>query len=95
MCKSKTEGGLGFRDLYAFNMAVLAKQGWRVFHHPSSLVARIFKARYFPNSSFWDTEAHASSSYCWQSIIKARNVLVRGSRWVVGDGRSISVWLDQ
>ncbi|KAM1798186.1 hypothetical protein ACFX12_032285 [Malus domestica] len=64
MCKPKAEGGLGFRDLYAFNMAVLSKQGWGVFHQPTSLVARVLKARYFPNSSFWDVEATGSASYC-------------------------------
>ena len=27
MCKSKLEGKMGFCDLYAFNLAMLAKQG--------------------------------------------------------------------
>ncbi|KAM1236381.1 hypothetical protein ACFX2I_037400 [Malus domestica] len=95
MCKPKAEGELGFRDLYAFNMVVLAKQGWRVFHHPSSLVAQVFKAQYFPNSSFWEAETPASSLYYWQSIIKAKEVLVCGSKWVVGNGWTIRVWLDK
>ena len=46
----KFEGGMGFRDLQAFNLAMLAKQGWRMMSHPSSSMARLYKARYFPNN---------------------------------------------
>ncbi|KAM2871279.1 hypothetical protein FF1_018936 [Malus domestica] len=70
-CKPKGECGLGFHDLYAFNMAVLAKPGWMVIHHPSSLIAQIFKARYFPISSFWEPKAPPSLSHCWESIVRA------------------------
>ncbi|KAL3520032.1 hypothetical protein ACH5RR_018181 [Cinchona calisaya] len=34
------------------------------------------------------------SIFFWRSIIKGRKVLMRGIRWRVGNGRSISVWED-
>ena len=38
----KEKGGLGFKDLEAFNIALLGKQLWRMITHPESLLARVF-----------------------------------------------------
>lgn len=43
---------MGFRDFYDFNIAMLAKQGWRFISKPDSLVSMLFKARYFPEQDF-------------------------------------------
>jgi hypothetical protein len=51
-CKQKNSGGMGFRDLGAFNEALLAKQGWRIMTEPLSLMASVLKAKYFPNNHF-------------------------------------------
>lgn len=47
MCLPRCNGGLGFRSLHGFNMVLLGRHIWKFIHQPSSLVARIFKAKYF------------------------------------------------
>ncbi|XP_012842424.1 PREDICTED: uncharacterized protein LOC105962657 [Erythranthe guttata] len=53
MCLSKGCGGLGFRNLDAFNPALLAKQVWHLLVSPDSLLGRIYKARYHPQSDIF------------------------------------------
>lgn len=39
----KAQGGMGFRTLRAFNLAILAKQGWKLLKEPGSLLHRCLK----------------------------------------------------
>ncbi|KAM0959600.1 hypothetical protein ACFX2I_024666 [Malus domestica] len=45
----KAEGDWVFQNLREFNIALFAKQCWRLIHDPNSLWARVLKDRYFPN----------------------------------------------
>jgi hypothetical protein len=94
-CKQKKRGGMGFRDLRAFNEALLAKQGWRILTEPHSLMAKTLKARYFPKCKFLQAKQGHRASYSWQSIQKASWILKRGCFWLVGNGQNIKIWEDK
>ncbi|KAA3463879.1 reverse transcriptase [Gossypium australe] len=91
LCRSKSEGGLGFCNMAQFNIAMLAKQGWRLLGNPTSLVSRVFKAKYFPTSYFLYSQLGNRNSYVWRSIWAARGILEKGLIWKVGTGTSISI----
>jgi len=81
--------------LETFNLALLAKQGWQILQNPESLVARIYKEKYFPHVSFLEDKLGRRHSYAWRSISQARNILEVGLVRRVGNGQKISVWKDK
>ena len=89
------KGGMGFRDLRAFNLALLAKQGWRMVQCKDSLLYKCFKARCFPRSSFLDAKVSPNCSYVWRSLMDAQPILLFGHCWRVGNGLSINVLKDR
>ena len=94
LCLQKKEGGMGFKDLANFNDALLAKQAWRLLHNKDSLFYRVFKMKFFPNCSFWEAQESSTGSHAWNSILKGRDVLIKGARWRIGCGEAISKWND-
>ena len=38
LCNPKEMGGMGFRDIHALNLALLAKQTWWLIHQNRSLI---------------------------------------------------------
>ena len=95
LSKPKEEGGMGFRDLRYFNLAMLAKQGWRFLKNKDTLLYKCFKAKYFPRCNFLEAEDVPNSSYVWKSILVAQPILKKGSCLRVGDGSKIRVLKDK
>ncbi|XP_050229265.1 uncharacterized protein LOC126678410 [Mercurialis annua] len=86
ICQSKKNGGLGFRNLRAFNQGMLAKQAWRLVQNPNSLCTKILKAKYHPQSDFRDVILRRGTSNLWQSIIEGKKILVSSLAWRIGNG---------
>lgn len=94
MCFPKKLGGMGFRRISEFNIALQGKQIWRILTTPQSFVARLLKARYFPQSSILNADVGNNPTYVWRSILAAKNLIVTGCILKVGSGSSINIWGD-
>lgn len=94
MGRAKDAGGMGFRSFSDFNRALLGKQCWRLISDENTLMAKVFKSRYYPRSNFMGATAGYQPSYTWRSMLHAKEVTELGSRWVIGDGQNVGIWTD-
>ncbi|XP_019170430.1 PREDICTED: uncharacterized protein LOC109165997 [Ipomoea nil] len=94
MCVPKAKGGLGFRTLREMNLALLGKQAWRLLTRPDSLVARVYKSRYYPNCHLMNAEVGHNPSYVWRSIVEANEAVKWWYQRSIGDGRSTKIGRD-
>ena len=94
MTHPKEQGRLGFRDLHAFNTAMLSRQVWRLIQAPDSLYARVLRAKYYPYGDIFAATATPGISYVWRSILQGVSVVKEGMVWRVGSGEHIRIWQD-
>jgi ribonuclease HI len=95
LCVPKRQGGMGFRDIHCFNLALLAKQAWRLLEEPSSLYARVLHAKYFPSGDILNAPMKKGNSFTWQSIWAGIQTFKKGHIWRVGQGNNINIWEDE
>lgn len=95
LCKPKACGGLGFKDLEAYNITLLGKQLWRMMSNPDSLMAKVFKSKYFKNSDPLNASLGYRPSFAWRSIFTEKKLIQRGARVIIGNGRHTKVWQER
>ena len=61
MCVPKDRGGMDFRDMHGFSLAMLAKQCWRLVEHHDCV--RVLQSKYFPSGELLNCELKKGSSY--------------------------------
>ncbi|XP_013624943.1 PREDICTED: uncharacterized protein LOC106331160 [Brassica oleracea var. oleracea] len=92
MCLPREEGGIGFRMIHEFNLALLAKQLWLLVQFPDSLVARVLRGKYYRMSSPLRLHSVSSPSYVWTNISVARKLLLLGIRKKIHSEYEVKVW---
>jgi hypothetical protein len=88
MCTPKYAGGICYRDIELFNLAMLARQAWQILQNQNSLSARILIAVYYPNDEFLDAALGLSPSQVWRALVEGRDVMKQGLIRRVGTGET-------
>lgn len=75
LCVGKEMGGIGYKDLQQFNLAMLAKQGCRILKNPNCLMSRLLKEKYFRDRDVWETREGGNPSFMRRSILTGGDFL--------------------
>ena len=65
VCLPKAKGGLGIKDINTFNIALLAKWKWNLFHNSGELWARILNSKYAGWRGLDDATSDNKASLWW------------------------------
>ncbi|XP_026451499.1 uncharacterized protein LOC113351780 [Papaver somniferum] len=95
LCRDKDSGGLGFRDLKSFNIALLARSSWRLCKQESQLWAKDLKVKHFPNTSLLHAHEKKNATWAWKRLYIIIAFFIDCSFWQVGNGKKIHIWLDK
>lgn len=94
LCVDKDFGGMGFRKIQEFNLALLGKQAWRIHINLDLLVSKIFKSRYFPKMSFLEADVGANPSYIWRSLFTTQELIRMGAFRTIDDRKDTFAFSD-
>lgn len=91
VCRPKSEGGLGVRDLDQFNVALLGKWRWRMLHEQEQLWCRVLISKY--------GKGHNSRASAWWKDLLTSCVgepaglwFENGLCWRLGEGNYTHFW---
>ena len=94
ICCTKSEGGLGIRNLREVNKVYGLKLIWRMLTG-ESLWGKWIRANLLKGQSFWEVNSKMQlGSWMWHKMLKLRSVAKLFLKFEVGNGRYTSFWFD-
>ena len=93
ICRSRSKGGLGVKDLRKQNISLLVKWWWRL-ETQDGLLQRIVRAKYLQNQSVALVSAKFNDSPAWKNILKVKDVYMKGRKIILKCGNLVRFWKD-
>jgi ribonuclease HI len=92
ICSPKDEGGLGFRKMHDFNLALIAKLGWKLLSNSDCLWVNQLQRKYIKYGDFLSAPATHSSSWLWKGIQRIKPFISAGACLRASRFSSSPVW---
>lgn len=93
-------GGLGLKNLYHMNVAVLMKIGWGLVNSPNNFCVQVLASKYkIDTTCLPDSLQTRSGFYLWCALGKGWDHVLEGTRWALGDGKRVKfrwdLWINE
>lgn len=95
LCRPKRQGGLGFKKAKDVNSALLAKLAWMVVSGKQSFCMEVLRTKYKVSNNWITEEPVKLACPTWRAIEAGKNLIEKGACFLLGDGKSIDIWIDQ
>ncbi|XP_026452163.1 uncharacterized protein LOC113352568 [Papaver somniferum] len=95
LCSPKAEGGSGFRKAELNNLAMLARNSWRILENPNCLLSSVLKGKYLLKTDFLNAKCSAKCSWTWKCLHAIKELIKPFISCIVGDGQFIDPWCDK
>lgn len=95
ICQPKTSGGLGLHSTRAMNDAFLMKAAWRFCQNREALWASVIHKKYGCGDNILPKiNPNKVGSNFWKGLCKVWDSFSTNLVWRLGNGESITFWLD-
>ncbi|GKA86411.1 RNA-directed DNA polymerase, eukaryota, reverse transcriptase zinc-binding domain protein [Tanacetum coccineum] len=94
ICKPKDQGGLGLKNLGAWNEVLMIKHLWNVAVKKETLWVKWIYMERLKDKNIWEAECDSNCTMGWKNILSLREKIRKHVRWKIGNGKIVNVWYD-